>query len=199
MSNEERDRGQPDNESGSPPAGKWSKNSGYIRNPDQFEDVYKGHVVPLGDYMIEDLFSRYHPNMKKDRRISHAIVLWSDLNGRPLYLIKWWAPAELLTPDELSMATYYEEHLDHRVIETGVKGGAIRSWEQFSLWEVEDERDRELLGLGPDDLVITATREFYDQDGVCLCYQRELITDHYAFGHARDFRYAKQRGVSTEW
>ena len=28
---------------------------------------------------------------------------------------------------------------------------------------------------------------------------RQIITDHYAFGYARDFRYAKQEGIPTEW
>jgi hypothetical protein len=200
MSDEERDKDRRvDKEPGSTATGKWSKDSGYIRHPDQVEDIYKGYVVPLGDYMLEDLFSRYHPDMKKDRRISHAIVLWSDMGGLPLYLIKWWAPAELHPPDELARATFYESDLDHRVIHRGHKGGAIRSWEQFSLWEVEDEHDGRLLGLGPDELAIHAAREFYDDEGVCLAFQRQIITDHYAFGYARDFRYAKQEGISTEW
>ncbi|MQB02056.1 MAG: hypothetical protein GEU78_17640 [Actinobacteria bacterium] len=108
-------------------------------------------------------------------------------------------PAALLTPDELSQATYYENDLDHRVVARGVEGGASTSWESFRLWEVEEERDRRLLELGSDAIALYAAREFYDQEGVCLCYERQWITDHYAFGHARDFRVAKGRGVSTEW
>lgn len=169
------------------------------RYPFRVEEIYKGHTVPIYDYMVDDLFSRYHPYMKKDRRLSHAIVLWFDMSERPLYLIKWWAPAELLTPDELARATYYESDLDHRVIDRGVEGGAIRSWETFRLWEVEEEEDSRLLELGPKDLAIYAGREFYDQEGVCLCYERQWITAHHPFGHARDFRAAKGLGITTEW
>jgi hypothetical protein len=62
MSNEERDRTAESTRSPAPTeTGKWSNDSGYIRHPDQVEDIYKGHVSPLGDHMLEDLFSRYHP------------------------------------------------------------------------------------------------------------------------------------------
>lgn len=171
--------------------------SGYIRHPYEPEIMFTGHVTPLGDHELEDLFSRYHPHLKEDRRIAHAMILWRDAKGKALYLLKWWAPAALLSAEELSQASYYDSDLDFRVIGRGVAGGAARAREQFSIWEVDNEGDRSLLGLSPHDLAIHATREFYDQDGVCVCFERQTITDHWSFGHVRDLRGSK--GRSTEW
>lgn len=171
--------------------------SGYIRHPHEPEIIFTGHVTLLRDFELEDLFSRYHPHLKEDRCIAHAVILWRDAKGNPLYLLKWWAPPALLTADELSQASYYDSDVDFRVIERGVAGGAARAREQFSMWEVENEGDRSLLGLSPHDLALHATREFYDQDGVCLCFERQTITEHWSFGHVRDLRGSK--GRSTEW
>lgn len=207
MTDEGNDRdGQPRQNSGEPPTDEeleraeraaMEETSGYIRHPYEREVIFQGHVTPLGDYMLEDLFSRYHPHLKEDLRIAQAVILWRDWKGRPLYLAKWWAPAALLTPEQLARAVYYDADLDFNVRERGVKGAAAKSREQFSMWEIEDVHDRRLLEVPDDYLAIHATREFYDEEGVCLCLERQIITDHWGFGHVRDLRHYK--GYSTEW
>lgn len=165
--------------------------------PREFEVIHTGIVPILGDYELEDLFSRYHPYLKKSRRVAFAEILWRDYQRRPLYLLRWWAPASLLTTEELSRASYYDTDLDFLVIERGVKGGAAKSRESFSLREIENEYDRKKLDVVDDYLAIHVAREFYDEEGVCLCFERQIITDHWGFGHVRDLRHYK--GYSTEW
>lgn len=155
------------------------------------------HIYEPKEFYVEEMFHVRSPYLRSGARLSYSLVRFADGNGNPTHFQEWWAPASLLSPDNLATASYYTD-VDQALIEAGVPGGCATARESYGLFPTESW-EAEVLKVAKDQRCMQVKKEFFDEREEPVLLFRNVIGRGHSVGLVRNLTMEKLKGGSWEW